>query len=121
MKRPIEEIFTLKIGTVEKVTTSDIIVELDLDSPDATALNTGVPQGFPKINYFVLIPNEIGALVGIITKVFKEYAEFPKRKEADFNLVDLPFPKRQILISPVGTLKYESKMMREVITNLRGG
>ena len=94
------------IGTVEFVSSREIKVLLDTSAPQSTAINTGIPQTFPKINGYVLIPIEDGALVGIITWIGIEYSSYPKRKGyKDFDLVDLPFPLRKLSISPVGILK----------------
>ena len=56
----------LVIGTVESVAPDDIHVLLELDSPQAIALNTGSPSPFPRINGYVLIPSEAGATVAYI-------------------------------------------------------
>ena len=94
------------IGTVEFVSSREIKILLDTSAPQSTAINTGAPQAFPKINGYVLIPVEDGALVGIITWIGIEYSNYPKRKGyKDFDLVDLPFPLRKLSISPVGILK----------------
>ncbi len=95
------------IGAVEEVSADRILVRLDPDAPQATALNTGAPAGFPRINGYVLIPNEGGATACIISSVRIERLPFPKRKgmQQDFGLVDLPFPSRVISLTPIGTLK----------------
>jgi len=94
------------IGTVEFVSPKEIKVLLETDAPLNTSLNTGVPQLFPKINGILLIPNEAGALIGIITWIGIEYSPYPKRKGyKDFDLVDLPFPLRKLSLSPLGILK----------------
>ena len=95
------------IGTVEEVSAERIVVLLDSDAPQATALNTGVPTGFPRINGHVLIPNESGATACIISSVRIERLPFPKRSgmQPDFSLVDLPFPSRVMNLTPIGTLK----------------
>ena len=94
------------IGTVEFVSSREIKILLDTSAPQSTAINTGTPQAFPKINGYVLIPVEDGALVGIITWIGIEYSSYPKRRGyKDFDLVDLPFPLRKLSISPVGILK----------------
>ena len=84
------------VGTVEEVAADRITVLLDPEAPQATALNTGVPAGFPRINGYVLIPNESGATACVISSVRIERLPFPKRKgtQQDFGLVDLPFPSR---------------------------
>src|SRR5690606_12244172 len=76
-----------------------------LDAPHATALNTGVPSAFPRLNGYVLIPNEAGATVGYISWIGIERSPYPKRSGLkDFGLIDLPFPLRKMTISPLGTL-----------------
>lgn len=95
------------IGAVEEVSADRLLVRLDPDAPQATALNTGVPAGFPRINGYVLIPNEGGATACVISAVRIERLPFPKRKgtQKDFGLVDLPFPSRVMSLTPIGTLK----------------
>ena len=105
MSKPIEQIAALTIGTVESVSPSEIRVLLEPNAPQATALNTGVPTGFPRINGYVLIPNETGAVVGLVVWLGVERSQFPKRTGLkDFGLVDLPFPLRKISLTPLGTL-----------------
>ena len=100
----------LTIGTVESVSPREIRVLLDLNAPQNTALNTGTPTLFPKINGYVLLPNEAGALIGMISWIGIEHSPYPKRKGfKDFDLVDLPFPLRKMSISPLGILKKEDK------------
>lgn len=94
------------IGTVEFVSPKEIKIILETDAPLSTSLNTGVPQLFPRINGILLIPNEAGALIGVITWIGIEYSPYPKRKGyKDFDLVDLPFPLRKLSLSPLGILK----------------
>ena len=103
----------LTIGTVESVSPSEIRVLLDLNAPQNTALNTGTPTLFPKINGYVLLPNEAGARIGMISWIGIEHSPYPKRKGfKDFDLVDLPFPLRKISISPLGILKKDEKGYR---------
>lgn len=105
MSKPVEQIAALTIGTVESVSPSEIKVILEPNAPQATALNTGVPTGFPRINGYVLIPNENGAVVGLVVWLGVERSQFPKRTGLkDFGLVDLPFPLRKISLTPLGTL-----------------
>lgn len=105
----IEELGERKVGVVESVTANAITVLIEPDSPQATALNTGAPTSFPRINGYLLIPNESGATVGVITSVRVERLPFPKRKGMqDFGLVDLPFPARLISLTPLGTLRERS-------------
>ncbi|MCX7608999.1 MAG: hypothetical protein N2049_07260, partial [Anaerolineales bacterium] len=88
MSTVIDAVASRAIGTVESVSANTIVVLLDPDAPQATALNTGSPAGFPRINGYLLIPNESGATVGVITKVEIERLPFPKRRGMqDFGLV----------------------------------
>lgn len=108
MSKDFEYIRNQAIGTVEFVSPREVKVLLEINAPQNTAINTGVPQQFPKVNGFVLIPNESGALVGIISWIGVEYSPYPKRKGyKDFDLIDLPFPLRKLSISPLGILKDE--------------
>jgi len=105
-----DQLRNLSIGTVDYVSPTEIKVLLETDAPQNTALNTGVPSLFPRINGFVLIPNEVGALVGIISWLGVEHSQYPKRKGFnDYDLIDLPFPLRKMAINPIGTLKTEIK------------
>ncbi|MBK7573286.1 MAG: hypothetical protein IPI10_17395 [Bacteroidetes bacterium] len=94
----------LTIGTVEFVSPNEIKVLLETDAPQNTAINTGVPTPFPRINGYVLIPNEVGGIVAVINWTQVEYSNFPRRKGfKDFDLIDLPFPLRRcqlILLDP---------------------
>ncbi|TGM26214.1 ATP-binding protein [Leptospira levettii] len=106
MENDFNHIRNQTIGTVEFVSPREIKVLLEINAPQSTAINTGVPQLFPKVNGFILIPNESGALVGIISWVGIEHSPYPKRKGyKDFDLIDLPFPLRKLSISPLGVLK----------------
>lgn len=108
MSKEFEYIRNQAIGTVEYVSPREIKVLLEINAPQNTAINTGVPQLFPKINGFILIPNESGALVGIVSWMGVEYSPYPKRKGyKDFDLIDLPFPLRKLSVSPLGILKEE--------------
>lgn len=109
MSTIIEQVSALTVGTVEFVAPNEVKVLLELDAPQATALNTGQPSRFPRINGFVLIPNEAGALVGLVTWLGIERSAFPRRTGLrDFGLVDLPFPLRKMSLNPVGTLRSRS-------------
>ncbi|PKL34381.1 MAG: ATPase [Spirochaetae bacterium HGW-Spirochaetae-10] len=106
MTNDFDHIRNQTIGSVEFVSPIEIKVLLEINAPQNTAINTGIPQLFPKVNGFVLIPNESGALVGIISWIGVEYSSYPKRKGyKDFDLVDLPFPLRKLSVTPLGILK----------------
>jgi DNA helicase HerA-like ATPase len=116
MSKPIEQVAALTIGTVESVSPSRIEVLLEPNAPQATALNTGIPSGFPRINGHLLIPNETGAVVGLIVGLGIERSAFPKRTGLkDFGLVDLPFPLRKITLTPLGTLVANREISQDEI------
>ena len=113
MTSPISQISSLAIGAVESVSPDEIKVLLDTDAPRSTALNTGAPTPFPRINSFVLLPNESGAVVGIVVWLGVERSAYPKRQGfKDFGLIDLPFPLRKMAICPIGTLLSEKSEWR---------
>jgi DNA helicase HerA-like ATPase len=106
MKYEFDYIRNQTIGSVESVSPREIKVLLEINAPENTAINTGIPQPFPKVNGFVLMPNESGALIGIISWIGIERSPFPKRSNyKDFDLIDLPFPLRKLSVSPIGVLK----------------
>jgi DNA helicase HerA-like ATPase len=103
---PTERQSALTVGTVDSVSPARVDVRLEVDAPQTTALNTGSPTAFPRLNGFIVIPNESGALVGIVTWLGIEHSSYPKRPGLkDFGLVDLPFPLRKMHVVPVGTLE----------------
>lgn len=106
MSSIIEHISGLTVGTVEFIAPDEMKIVLEPDAPQATALNAGQPSRFPRVNGFVLIPNEAGAIVGLVSWLGIERSTFPKRTGLrDFGLVDLPFPLRKMSVNPVGTLR----------------
>ena len=105
-RSPIENQASLRIGVVEFVAPDEIKVQLDLDAPDGIAANAGVPREFPRINSYVLIPNEGGHIVCQVEWIAIERSPFPKRKGyQDYGLIDLPFPIRKMKLVPLGILK----------------
>lgn len=103
---PIEHAQSLRIGAVEFVSPNEIKVLLDIEAPESVVLNVGNPRPFPRINGYLLIPNDEGYLVGQIEWLSVEHSAFPKRRGMiDFGLVDLPYPLRKLSLNPLGTLK----------------
>jgi len=102
---PLENAEALCIGTVEYVSPNKIELLLNIDTPESVSLNAGTPRPFPRVNGYVLIPNDEGYLVGQIEWITIERSTFPKRKGMrDFGLVDLPYPLRKMSLNPLGTL-----------------
>lgn len=122
MNSPVEVASSLVIGDVESVSPTRITALLDIDAPQAITLNTGLPRGFPKINSYILMPNEGGAVVGMIVWIGIEHSMYPKRTGMkDFGLIDLPFPTRKMHIVPVGMLKAKYNKTREIVYSLERG
>lgn len=102
---PIEQLASLRIGTVEFISPDRIEVLLDIESPDSVALNTGTPRNFPRINGYVMIPVDLGFVVGQVSWITIQRSPYPKRSGfQDFGLIDLPFPLRKMELQPLGTL-----------------
>ena len=102
---PIEQLSSLRVGTVEFISPDRIEVQLDIESPDSVALNTGTPRNFPRINGYVMIPVDLGFVVGQVSWITIQRSPYPKRSGfQDFGLIDLPFPLRKMELQPVGTL-----------------
>ena len=102
---PIEQLASLRVGMVEFISPDRIEVQLDIESPDSVALNTGTPRNFPRINGYVMIPVDLGFVVGQVSWITIQRSPYPKRSGfQDFGLIDLPFPLRKMELQPVGTL-----------------
>lgn len=102
---PIEYLASLRVGTVEYISPDRIEVQLDIESPDSIALNTGTPRNFPRINGYVMIPVDLGFVVGQVVWITIQRSPYPKRSGfQDFGLIDLPFPLRKMELQSVGTL-----------------
>lgn len=107
---PIAYADSLRIGTIDFVSPDGIKVLLDIEAPDAVALNTGTPRPFPRINGYVLVPSDQGHLVAQVEWITVERSQYPKRKGMqDFGLVDLPYPLRKMSLNPLGCLIYERR------------
>jgi uncharacterized protein len=103
----VERVGELSVGRIESVTAVEIRVGLFIETPQATALNTGVPTGFPRINAYVLVPNEAGAVVAVVKEISIVQTSLPTLDKRDSTLVDLPFPARSLIAVPFGTLLRE--------------
>ncbi|MCC7291845.1 MAG: ATP-binding protein [Phycisphaerales bacterium] len=106
MTTPVEHAGHRTVGTIACVAPNEFTVMLDTDAPASTALNAGYPAPFPRINGYVLVPNEVGSIVCLIAWLGIENAPYPKRLGLkDFGLVDLPYPVRKMKVLPVATLR----------------
>ena len=110
MNNPITDLASLKVGTVQTVSTKEITAELEYDTPYTTALNTGNIINFPCINSYILIPNGKGALVGIVTwlGIKKDNYSPSAHHTKSYDFINLPSAKRIIIITPLGILKHQT-------------
>lgn len=116
---PLVHLDHLRIGTVEYVSPDNIRISVDVDAPEATALNTGRPQQFPRVHSYILISADERYLVGQVEWITIENQPFPQRRGLrDFGLIDLPYPRRKLRLNPLGTL-YHNRSTEE-ITFARG-
>jgi uncharacterized protein len=120
MATPVERLGALAVGRVEAVTAAELRVSLYAETPQATALNTGVPTGFPRINAYVLIPNESGSVVGVVKEIAITRAGRDRGASQD-ELVDLPFPSRTLIAIPFGTLTREDDTSGKPLYRLERG
>lgn len=105
---------SLRVGTIDFVSPDEIKVQLDIEAPDRMALNTGTPRPFPRVNEYVLIPDDEGYLVAQVGWVTVERSQYPKRKGMqDFGLVDLPYPLRKMSLAPMGILSVHQTNERD--------
>jgi hypothetical protein len=115
MLTPLANADSLRIGSVDFVSPDEIIVLLDIEAPNNIALNSGIPRPFPRINSYVLIPNESGFLVSQIEWITIERSQYPKRRGIqDFGVIDLPYPLRKMSLNPLGVLKEKISRNEEI-------
>ena len=69
-------------------------------------MNTGTPRNFPRISDYVMIPVDLGFVVGQVSWITIQRSPYPGRRGVqDPGLIDLPFPLRKMELQPVGTLR----------------
>jgi uncharacterized protein len=93
----------LHIGSVETCSPTELKVLLDTDAPHDVAFNAGQPQGFPRLNGYVLIPNEGGAVVAVIGRMTMEPG--PPSPSDRGERIPLPTSRRRLFVTPIGTLE----------------
>ncbi len=103
---PFELLGILQIGIVEFVSSNEIKIRLNIEAPEATALNAVNPRPFPRVNDYLIIPISDRFLVGQVEWIRIESSHILNRQSFKrYELVDLPYPIRQICLSPIGTLR----------------
>lgn len=109
----------LHVGSVETSSPTEIKVLLDRDAPQDVAFNTGRPQGFPRLNGYVLIPNEGGAVVAAIARMTMEPA--PPSASIERGYVPIPTSSRRLFATPIGTLETRRSVGGQDVFELRRG
>jgi DNA helicase HerA-like ATPase len=94
----------LHIGSVETSSPTELKVLLDADAPHDVAFNAGQPQSFPRLNGYVLVPNEGGAVVAVVGRMTMEPAPPGGQTERE-GRVALPTSRRRLFVTPIGTLE----------------
>lgn len=108
MHTPMEFRSNQVVGTVESVSPRELKVMLLDDAPGSTSLNAGFVQRFPRINAWVLVPSEVGYLVGVVTWIGIDSAASEVFRRQDPGLLDVPFPRRRMAVTPLGTLRWRT-------------
>lgn len=93
----------LAVGVVESVAPDAINVVLSPDAPHGTALNTRTLSRFPRINGYVVIPSEAGAILALVTWLGVEQ-DRNRLGASDGDLVGLATPRRRMRVLPLGTV-----------------
>lgn len=101
-----EQAGSLQVGTVDSVSPDRIEVALIGEAPESVALNAGVPRPFPRVHDYLLIPVDDSFLVGQVEWIKIDREPFPRsRAVQNTGLVELPYPRRQLKLNPLGTLQ----------------
>jgi Helicase HerA, central domain len=95
----------LHVGSVETCSPVELKILLDGDAPQDMAFNTGRPQGFPRLNGYVLVPNEGGTVVAVIARMTMEPAPLLDSDTRDRTVVNIPVSRRRLFVTPLGTLE----------------
>ena len=85
------------VGIVDSVSSYEVKGYLLDNAPTSVSLSSGTMMLFPRINGFLLIPNETGSLVGIVTWIGYNHI-------STGNDVDLPKGSRMVSICVLGHL-----------------
>lgn len=93
---------SLIIGRVDEVSPSFVTVSVDPEAPNGTSLVHGALQRFPRVNGFVVLPCESGAILAVVTWIgIVENRPSP----AGPDMLGLPTPKRRLRAIPLGVLR----------------
>ncbi len=91
------------VGIVDSVGPSRIDISLFDDAPHGISMNAGQLQRFPRVNGFVAIPAEAGAMLAMITWLGIDTASISN--DAGPDRLSLPAPRRRLHVLPLGVLR----------------
>ncbi len=94
------------VGIIDSVSTKEIKVFLLDDAPKSVSIYEGSISFFPRINSYLVIPNEAGWLVGIIGYIGYNHMS------DDYNEVNLPRGLRIIYLNILGSIKETYKGLK---------
>ncbi|MBN7771842.1 ATP-binding protein [Clostridium aminobutyricum] len=101
MNNEFENLRSRCIGTVDSVSPKEIKGILLDEAPLSVAITDGNISFFPKLNSYLLIPNEAGWVVSIVSWI--GYNHLNNKNNETY--IDLPQGSRAIYLNPLGQLK----------------
>lgn len=103
---------SLVIGHVEEVSPSTVTVAVDVEAPHGTSFAHGTLQRFPRVNGFVVLPCEDGAILAIVLWIGIDEGGALQTRPAE--VLGLPAPRRRLRAVPLGLLRTVQREPDEV-------
>lgn len=98
---------SLVIGRIEEVSPSSVTVAVDVEAPHGASFAHGMLQRFPRVNGFVVLPCEDGAILSVVLWIGIDEARATRPQPAD--ALDLPSPRRRLRAIPLGLLRSDRR------------
>lgn len=96
---------TVVIGHVEEVSPTSVSVLIETEAPHGTSFANGSLQRFPRVNGFVVLPCEVGAVLAVVVWLgIDDIGSVHSGSDA----LALPLPRRRLRAIPLGLLRSES-------------
>jgi len=95
---------SLVIGRVEEVSPSSVFVSVDIEAPHGTSFAHGALQRFPRVNGFIVLPCEDGAILAIVLWIGIDNDKGALRSQPE-DVLGLPLPRRRLQAVPLGLLR----------------
>lgn len=113
---PGEERDSAAIGVVEGVAPTSIDIAILREAPHGTGLRQGTFHHFPRINSYVVLPSERGAILAIVTWVGVDDDRSRGALQAD--QIGLPSPRRRLRALPLGVLRRTTSLLEDEDTGI---